>query len=237
MDWAASVFLYCERGTDTSLFAEPFNALSNAAFLLAAVVAYRDWLASPARDRATLWLIAGVFTVGIGSTLFHTFANAWSSLADIMPIGAMMLGYLVFVQRRFLRLARPVGLAAVAVFVLAMIGVMRVRCAGGECFNGSIVYFPALAGLVLVGLVLALRRHGAAPWLIGAAALFALSLVFRTLDRALCLATVLAGHAIGTHFLWHSLNGVMLYLLLSAAIRHGAPVPQSSRHDAEAASA
>ena len=39
MDLGQHVFLYCERGTSTALWAEPFNAASNAAFLLAALVA------------------------------------------------------------------------------------------------------------------------------------------------------------------------------------------------------
>jgi hypothetical protein len=38
------------------------------------------------------------------------------------------------------------------------------------------------------------------------------SLVFRSIDMAVCDAMPL-----GTHFLWHSLNGLALYLLLRAA--------------------
>jgi hypothetical protein len=43
------------------------------------------------------------------------------------------------------------------------------------------------------------------------------SLVFRTVDEAVCTAI-----PIGTHFLWHVCNAIMLYLLLAALIR-GAP--------------
>jgi hypothetical protein len=45
-----------------------------------------------------------------------------------------------------------------------------------------------------------------------AAATLAVSLVFRSIDMAVCDAVPL-----GTHFLWHSLNGLALYLLLRAA--------------------
>jgi hypothetical protein len=39
MGLSEHVFLYCERGRGEALLAEPFNAASNAAFLLAALVA------------------------------------------------------------------------------------------------------------------------------------------------------------------------------------------------------
>ena len=49
-----------------------------------------------------------------------------------------------------------------------------------------------------------------------AGGVFALSLGFRTLDAPLCGTLPL-----GTHFLWHLLNGLMLWLLLRALILHG----------------
>jgi len=49
-----------------------------------------------------------------------------------------------------------------------------------------------------------------------AAGLFALSVMLRTLDRSLC-----GGFPLGTHFLWHLLNAVLLYLLLTGLIRYG----------------
>jgi hypothetical protein len=39
------------------------------------------------------------------------------------------------------------------------------------------------------------------------------SLVFRSIDQAVC-----ASFPLGTHFLWHCLNGLVLYLLLRAAL-------------------
>ena len=49
-----------------------------------------------------------------------------------------------------------------------------------------------------------------------AAGLFALSVMLRTLDRSLC-----GGFPLGTLFLWHLLNAVLLYLLLTGLIRYG----------------
>ena len=75
---------------------------------------------------------------------------------------------------------------------------------------------PCLAALiVLVGLGLLHRqRREPEPYiLLVAAAVFAFSLFFRSIDSAVCPELPL-----GTHFLWHLLNGVLLYLSMRAWI-------------------
>ena len=81
MDWTAAVDAYCER-VGPAFWAEPVNALTNAAFLVAAFWALRQWKRQPLRDGATLVLILVVALVGIGSFLFHTLATRWAGLAD-----------------------------------------------------------------------------------------------------------------------------------------------------------
>jgi hypothetical protein len=49
-----------------------------------------------------------------------------------------------------------------------------------------------------------------------AAGIFLLSLTFRTIDKAAC-----ASFPLGTHFLWHLLNALVLYVLLRTAILAG----------------
>ena len=48
------------------------------------------------------------------------------------------------------------------------------------------------------------------------AVVFAMSLTARALDRPLC-----AQFLIGTHWLWHLLNGIVLGSLIVTLIRHG----------------
>lgn len=55
--------------------------------------------------------------------------------------------------------------------------------------------------------------------MLAAAGTFFVSLAFRTLDQWLCPCL-----PIGTHFLWHLLNGVLLYLTMKALILHRARV-------------
>ncbi len=71
----------------------------------------------------------------------------------------------------------------------------------------------ALLGVGIAGLLLHEWEAGRA--LLLAACLFGLSLTFRSLDDALC-----PSWPVGTHFLWHMLNALVLGLLMRAAIIH-----------------
>jgi hypothetical protein len=48
-------------------------------------------------------------------------------------------------------------------------------------------------------------------------------MTFRTIDFEVCRWAVRGGRGVGSHFLWHTFNGLLLYVLLLGAIRHGAP--------------
>jgi hypothetical protein len=89
------------------------------------------------------------------------------------------------------------------------------------CLNGTIRYVPGFLALLGVGTALALRRHPATRYLLAACGVFLLSMVLRTVDLELCALTRISGRAFGTHFLWHLLNAITLYILLLAAVRHG----------------
>lgn len=226
MIWKAEIFAYCERGRDAAFWAEPLNALSNAAFLIAAAIALRAWAAEPPERRGAfeLALVALVGVIGVGSFLFHTFATRWAAVADVAPIGIFMLAYLGYTLHRFVGLSWPAALSGLGVFVILLYLAETARCDGGSCLNGSLGYVPALAALAGIGGWLMLHGHPAGRWIVMGAAVFSVSLTLRTIDRTLCPYTILvASRPLGTHFLWHVLNATLLGLLLLAAIRHGQP--------------
>ncbi len=233
----ATIFAYCERGRDPSFWAEPLNAITNGGFILAAVAGIA-LLASRRKEDRLLWhyfFILNFIAIGIGSFLFHTLATPWSAAADTTPIGIFMLTYLIFAMRRFVGLPWFFTLATLALFIAAANISMQIQCwqgrfgflddvppgARAQCLNGSLGYFPALFAMWITGGVLALRRHPAAPLILLAGVVFVVSLTFRSLDFALCNDVVLFGRKVGTHFLWHLLNSLTLFLLLLAAIRYG----------------
>lgn len=227
MNWFYPIDLYCER-TAAAIWGEPINAASNLAFIAAA--GWAVW--SMPRLKVTSPLLvtctALCFLVGIGSFLFHTFANAWSEQADVIPIWTFVALYIVTAVSIFgqVDLGRPASYAVIAAaFGLSAlwiaVGGVTTDVAGlgasADPFNGSQQYLPALAGL-LAFVFFAHRRRVTERRLIDAAALvFALSLAARSVDLRLCALV-----PFGTHFLWHILNATMMGLLLQAAISHAA---------------
>jgi hypothetical protein len=238
MDSIGKIFAYCERGFDPSFWGEPFNALSNLGFILAGLLALRELAARPASEGKAFRyaLVVLVFIIGVGSFLFHTYAEPWAATADVAPIGVFMLSYFGYALYRYVGLPLWVIPPALAGFAAVISKGMQLQCWGGQvgfslpvpafentsCLNGSAGYLPALAAMLLMGGLLASRRHPVAPYVLGASVVFMVSLTFRTMDRLWCQNVILAGGSIGTHFLWHLLNSATLYLLLLAAVRHGA---------------
>jgi uncharacterized integral membrane protein len=224
LKWSDQVFAYCERGSDPAFWGEPLNAISNLAFVIAAALALFSWqrIRRANGSDAELVLILIVFAIGIGSFLFHTFATRWARIADTAPIGIFMIAYLGFAIRRFLDAGWFTVAAGILMFLLAAVFAGGIRCRDEYCFNGSLGYAPALLAILVVGVMLGLQRHPAARQLLGAGAVFALSLIFRSLDMSLCPRTLIQpGWRAGTHALWHILNAAVLYILLRAAMLHG----------------
>jgi hypothetical protein len=231
MDWSSPIDLYCER-TDASLWAEPANALTNAAFLIAAAAAFVLWRRqrghgagsdgprADGHDWPALALILVVVAVGLGSFAFHTMATRGAMLADVIPIAIFIYGYLLLALRRYLHL--PAGLA-IAIVVAYAVGAQALSwLAPARALNGSIGYLPALLALIVV----ARTAHGAARRSLELAVmLFALSLALRTIDLEAC-----ETFPLGTHFLWHLLNAAVLYVLLRAIIRESGSGTAASAH-------
>ena len=221
MDLTRQVFAYCERAGLPEFWAEPLNAVTNAAFLIAALAAYRlrETMPSERRGLMELAMMAIVAIIGLGSFLFHTFATVWAALADTIPIGVFMMVYMGFALRSLIGWPWwAVVLGLVAFFAsLAAASVY-----GGAAFNGSVAYFPAFAAMVGIGGYLMSVSHPAGRYLLAAGLIFAVSLTFRSLDLQLCTSTLIGErNPLGLHFMWHILNATLLYLLMVAAIRHG----------------
>lgn len=205
---------YCER-LSGAFWAEPLNAVSNAAFLLAALAAWlllcqqgrRDW---PAESLTML-----VAIIGVGSFLFHTMPQRWTLLADVVPIQLFALCYFGLALNRFLRLSPLMAALGALLFLAACFGLASglapLLSAG---MRGSAGYAGFLIGLFGVALATRLRGDAVTGTRIAAAGLvFAASLSFRSLDSVFCGAI-----PYGLHWGWHLLNGLLLYLLLRAAI-------------------
>jgi FtsH-binding integral membrane protein len=213
----APVDLYCER-TDATLWSEPVNILTNLAFIIAGLLG----VAVARRERAGLfaevlgwWIVA----VGLGSTLFHVFANRMMVAADVLPIATLTVAATIFVLRRMFAFSWSRTLV-VALAYLVVAGVITLLLPDWLKVNshGSSYYFPPLLGLGLFGGALASRGHPAGRYFLVAFAIFGMSLFCRSIDEPIC-----AAFPLGTHFLWHLLNGIMLGVVIYAMARFGYP--------------
>ncbi|MEV6827446.1 hypothetical protein [Amycolatopsis sp. NPDC051102] len=188
---------YCER-VAPGLWGEPLNSLSNLAFLVAAVLVWRL-----AEGDRTGRLLAGLIgLIFVASTAFHLLATRWAAVGDSVAILVFVLVYAglfprVFFGWRLWWLGPPAFLALT--LVTALLG-------GG-------LYLSAVIGLFAFAALLAFRRDAYWTHFAVAGAVFALSLSLRGLDRDVCDYV-----PAGTHFLWHLLNGLVLYLVSRAAI-------------------
>jgi hypothetical protein len=210
IDWNHFIDAYCERSS-AAFWAEPVNALTNAAFLLAAALLWRELRRSAVRPLSLHLLLAVLVAIGVGSFLFHTVATRWAALADVLPIYLFMHGYAAC----FLRWAigwrwRWAWLGAPAFFVLAQ---LMARLVPAETV-GMGGYVPALTALLGFAVWLRLRRDHLWRWFAGAALVFALSLTLRQLDMPLC-----DRFSLGTHFAWHVANALTLYLVTHALLQ------------------
>jgi ceramidase len=200
--------LYCER-IETGLLAEPVNVVTNAAFLVAAWAAWSLARRSNAISTDIRVLTALSIMIGAGSGLFHAFAAGWARILDEVPILLFQLWYLWIYARRIMALRARFAATSIAGYLVAAIFCRRFP----HLLNGSLVYAPALILMLWLGLYHFLQNKRERFLLLTTLGIFLASLTFRSIDDAVC-----AYIPIGTHFLWHILNGVVLYLSMRALI-------------------
>ena len=208
-----AIDIYCER-TGPEFWSEPVNALTNVFFLIAAWFSWRQAKSHQATTPGICLLIGLIHAIGIGSFLFHTFANQWSELTDIVPIFLFQLTFLWLYFRTVIKFGYNIIIPILIVF-LFLIYLSRQYHA---TLNGSIMYAPALAVTALIA-VYHWKTEKTEPYVMAAATgTLIAALTFRTVDMIICTCIPL-----GTHFLWHTCNAVTFYLVMRGIIANQPP--------------
>lgn len=189
---------YCERGASGALLAEPINAFTNLAFLIAGYLGFRVLKEKQIKSkemRALPWMLS---LVGLGSFIYHTARNSTTLIFDALPIYFFIL-YALFLTLSELFKSRMKSIFALVGFVglevFLSIYVPR------EFLNGSIRHIAAIVFIILIGWF-AVKRYGntVVRPLAGVIGLYAFAIFFRSIDAWIC-----TWIPIGTHFLWHIL--------------------------------
>ena len=212
MELTRAIDGYCER-LDAGYWAEPVNAITNAAFLIAALVMWRRSAGVPLAQA----LVVILFAIGVGSYLFHTHAQVWAAIADVVPILLFILVYMFAINRDVWGFGTWAALALTALFIpyaAATVPVFAMLPIGGTAG-----YAP-VPTLILIYAALLWRREPALArgFVIGAGILL-LSMTMRTIDEPLCEVIPL-----GTHYWWHILNAIMLGWMIEVYLRHSRKV-------------
>ena len=209
IDWLKQINMYCER-TDFSFWSEPLNFLSNAGFLIASYAAYQKARSQNSlHEPFVLWAIILSAMIGVGSGLFHSLATIWAQAADILGIGVYVFCFLIFWNLKALRLTGlKLGLSLLGLIVPTAAFVALLEPMLGE----SSAYLGILCYLVFLG-IKERQLPEKQSYLLRASVIFAISIVFRTIDLPICNA-----FPMGTHFLWHGLNAIVIFLSLSSLL-------------------
>lgn len=209
MDLTAQLDGYCER-IDPSFWSEPVNAITNAAFLIAALYM---WHRSRGLPNAQA-LCAVLFAIGVGSFLFHTYATTWAAIADVAPIAVYVLLYIFLATRDFWEQNTLTSLGAVLLFFpYAYVTVPLFEML--PILNVSAGYGPVPLLILIYAFGLRNRAPETARGLAIGATIILISLTFRSLDMPVC-----ENLPLGTHFMWHILNGIALGWMIEVYRRH-----------------
>lgn len=204
--------IYCERLEDVGFWVEPINALSNLFFVLAAIMVYQLIRKSEVSPKLPVYLLAiMLFIIGVGSFLWHTFAEPWAEAADVIPIMVYILLYILFFSRYVLHYTYFLASAMVGGFFL--FSFLFGQAVDMSWLNGGIGYVPPI--LYLLFLTLLTQEQEQLKKLFPLIGLFFISLTFRSVDMSVCECP-----CVGTHFLWHLLNAAFLFLLIQFMVQY-----------------
>ena len=193
-------FNYCERNS-LELLAEPLNAFTNILFIIVSL-----FLLFHYRSKKKPLLAFIIFMIGISSFLYHTIPiGIWGAL-DIFFILLFILFYLYFVGNKLFILSRPIS-------ILMAIAFLFICYFFGNFFKNTIIgtsayYLPIVFTLYTLYFLLRKKVLIKRELFFYTSIIFSISVIFRVLDYYLC-----SFWHIGTHFIWHILNALTLYLL------------------------
>jgi hypothetical protein len=213
--FSTSIDLYCERlGPD--FWAEPVNALSNLAFIVAAIWAWRAQNRRQLVAQDLRWLTLSMGGIGLCSLAFHTMGQRWAAWLDSISILVFLLGFAsTWAQRVYGWSWSRAWLAAPAAGAFIGIGTLTLLQVKSPWMRTEVAWYIStwLAITLTAALTPAMARTGQVigRWMWATAGMFSLALLFRQLDLLVC-----PWWPVGTHFGWHLSNALVTALGMQA---------------------
>lgn len=205
----------CERAHE-GLWQEPLNVFSNLLFLYVAYKIHNYYHKHPDINGRRIWDIHAmtvlVFLIGACSSIFHMYPTIHTELMDIIPI-------VLFINIFFLSVLFRIGKCSIFQAFICYIAFLGFTHMVVSMFprglNDSIGYLSSMGSLIMIAIYLHLKARPSSQHFLVAALIGVCSLFFRSVDNAVC-----EQFPMGTHFLWHSLNAILIYIVMKQIIRN-----------------
>ena len=195
-------FFYCER-TSLAVFSEPLNLFTNLCFIISSILLL---LNKSIKDKKYALL---VFLIGFGSILFHSIPNKLTGFLDILFIIFFILYYIFYLYKKLNIKTYFSALISITFIIFCFIF--------GSYFTNTLLgsssfYLPIIFHLIILYLYFLFNRKIYKHYnlFLYISILFSCSFLLRSFDLYLC-----KNFLIGTHFMWHILNAMVLYFLVN----------------------
>ena len=208
----------CERSHPSWLgpIAEPLNVISSLFFIVVAIRIYRFYRGHEDLEHNWMWdihiLTVLTFIIGVNSTIFHSFPTPFTELMDTIPIVTFIVIYFTSVLFRIGRCTLFQAIICLTAFTGFSYFLVHQF---PDALNDSIGYLSSMMALIVIAVHLHLRARPSSQHFMLAAIVGVCSLFCRAIDSEVCRTF----HT-GSHFMWHTLNATLLYILLKQIIRN-----------------
>jgi len=210
--WLNTEKMYCENFQNLPFTSQPVNTATNIAFFIAGILLTNLYWKTKLKSKWINALIILVFFIGIGSTIWHYSGTKIGKLLDVGPISLFMFLSIYYFLNKILKMSVPKIVFSLIIFgALSLLSLLIFK---EEPFKSSAGYLPALMVLALLTYLAFKKVNIIFKELFYALITFLFAIIFRSIDFAVC-----NNFPIGTHFLWHILNGIFVYLLVKALIK------------------
>lgn len=205
--------VYCEGGNSLEFFAEPLNAISNIAFIFAGLGIYRLLTKNRIQQVEFKAVLILILFLGFGSFLWHATRNSYTLILDVVP-AALSFAVITYI---FLRNLIGNKLLALSIALLLLPTRFFISSFAPTDIISSLIRNLINATTFFLIILLSFRKYGKIAFEgLVVLTVYLAAIIMRIVDLQVCQTFPL-----GTHFLWHILDALAVYLVIKFIIKLG----------------
>jgi hypothetical protein len=200
---------YCESPI-FSYFFEPLNTITNLFFMIVGYILIVQLKKGGKLDSKAVYLSSLMILIGIGSFAWHFYRSNITLLADSIPIAVFVISYLYFYLAHITKKNIYRFLLFLGFFIYTPILTILLNSYPLELFgNGGAGYIAAISYFLLLQFYNYINSVPVISKSLLVILVFLISIFARQIDMYVC-----EWLGFGTHFIWHILNSLVLYLMV-----------------------